>query len=131
MRPYNPPMADTGLILLAHGARDARWAEPFLRLRAKIAAVRTNAMVELAFLEVMAPNLASAVDAMIAGGCRSLRIVPLFLGQGGHVRDDIPRLIAGVSARHPDVAIELTGAIGEDDTVLDRIAAVCVQGLPD
>ncbi|HEY5308802.1 MAG TPA: CbiX/SirB N-terminal domain-containing protein [Casimicrobiaceae bacterium] len=124
-------MADTGLILLAHGARDARWAEPFLRLRAKIAAVRTNTMVELAFLEVMAPNLASAVDAMIAGGCRSLRIVPLFLGQGGHVRDDIPRLIAGVSARHPDVAIELTGAIGEDDTVLDRIAAVCVQGLPD
>ena len=131
MRPYNPPMADTGLILLAHGARDARWAEPFLRLRAKIAAVRTGTLVELAFLEVMAPNLASAVDAMIAGGCRSLRIVPLFLGQGGHVRDDIPRLIAGVSARHPDVAIELTGAIGEDDTVLDRIAAVCVQGLPD
>jgi sirohydrochlorin cobaltochelatase len=124
-------MSDPGLILLAHGARDARWAEPFLRLRAKIAAVRTGTMVELAFLEAMTPDLPSAVDAMVAGGCRSLRIVPLFLGQGGHVRDDIPRLIGAVAARYPDVAIELTGAIGEDDTVLDRIAAVCVQGLPD
>jgi sirohydrochlorin cobaltochelatase len=124
-------MTDPGVILLAHGARDPRWAEPFLRLQRKVAGVRPSAPVELAFLEAMAPDLAAAAAQMIGRGCRSLRIVPLFLGQGGHVREDVPRLVAAVAARHPGVAIEVTAAIGEDDAVLDRIAAACVAGLPD
>ena len=124
-------MADQGLILLAHGARDPRWSEPFERLKSKIAAARPTVDVNIAYLETMTPNLPTAADRMVAGGCRSLRIVPLFLGQGGHVREDVPRLAAAVAARHPDVSIEVTTAIGEDDAVLDGIAAVCVRNLRD
>jgi sirohydrochlorin cobaltochelatase len=124
-------MAAPGLILLAHGARDPRWAEPFVRLERKVAAARPGALVGLAYLEAMAPDLHTAADQLVAAGCRSLRIVPLFLGQGGHVREDIPRLTTALAARHPGVAIEVTVAIGEDEAVLDEIAAVCLRGLRD
>ncbi len=120
----------TGLVLFAHGARDPRWAEPFERLRHKVAALQPDAPVTLAYLELMTPDLPTACAALVAQGATKIRIVPIFLGQGGHVRQDLPALAAQVQALHPDVPIELAIAIGDDDAVLDRIAAVCIGGLP-
>lgn len=122
-------MAATGLILFAHGARDARWREPFERLATKAGAARPDVAVSLAFLELMQPDLAAAADALIARGCRRLRVVPVFLGQGGHVREDLPAVVDAVRSRHPQVDIELRQAVGEDDSVLDRIAALSVADL--
>jgi len=121
----------TGLVLFAHGARDPRWAEPFERLRHKVAALRPDAPVKLAFLESMAPDLPAACAALVAQGALRIRIVPIFLGQGGHVRQDLPALAAQVQALYPAIPIELAIAIGDDDAVLDRIAAVCVGGSGD
>lgn len=120
----------TGLVLMAHGARDPRWREPFERLARKVEAARPSVAVSLAFLELMAPDLAAAADALVARGCTSLRVVPVFLGQGGHVREDLPRLVDAVRARHPGCAIDLRGAVGEDDAVLDAIVASALSGLP-
>jgi sirohydrochlorin cobaltochelatase len=119
----------TGLILFAHGARDARWREPFERLVHKVETARPDLAVALAFLEFMQPDLATAAHALVARGCRKLRIVPVFLGQGGHVREDLPAVVAAVRERHPDLYIDLRIAVGEDDAVLDQIAAVALAGL--
>ena len=123
-------MTNTGLILFAHGARDARWRDPFERLLAKVRAARPDLAVELAFLELMQPDLAQAADRLAAAGCRTLRIVPVFLGQGGHVREDLPAAVEGIRVRHPDLTLELRLAIGEDDAVLDQIVATALAGLP-
>ncbi len=121
----------TGLILFAHGARDPRWAEPFERLRQKVAVSRPRVPVMLAFLELMTPDLGTATAVLAAQGCTSIRVVPIFLGQGGHVRQDLPQLVEDVRARHPAVSFELARAVGEDETVLSRIAEVCVDGVAD
>jgi sirohydrochlorin cobaltochelatase len=44
-------MGKHGIVLFGHGARDARWAEPFERLAAKLRASRGGQPVALAFLE--------------------------------------------------------------------------------
>ena len=124
------PMERTGLLVFAHGARDPRWAEPFERLRHKVEAACPGVPVALAYLELMAPDLPGAADALVAAGCRALRVVPVFLGQGGHVRGDLPDLLAAVSARHPAVRLEILPAVGENDLVLQKIAEVCVSELP-
>ncbi len=118
-----------GLILFAHGARDPRWAEPFERLRAKIRRARPELQVALAYLELMTPDLQTAIDEMVAAGCRKLRVVPVFLGQGGHVRRDLPELVERAAQRHTGLAIELALPLGESDAVLEQMAAVCVDGL--
>jgi sirohydrochlorin cobaltochelatase len=117
------------LVLFAHGARDPRWREPFERLAAKTRAERPGLTVRLAFLEFMDPDLDAAVDDLAAQGYAAIRVVPVFLGQGGHVREDLPATVERVRSRHPRIAIELRQAVGEDDGVLDRIAAVAVAGL--
>ena len=113
-------------VLFAHGARDPRWREPFDRLAAKVEAARPDSTVALAFLELMTPNLGEAVDQLVTSGCRSITVVPIFLGQGGHVRQDLPAAVDAVLQRHPDVQVELRAAIGEDDAVLAAIAQAVV-----
>jgi sirohydrochlorin cobaltochelatase len=121
--------APTGLILFAHGARDPQWAEPFERLRDKVEAACPGAPVALAYLDLMTPDLPGAADALVAAGCRALRVVPVFLGRGGHVRKDLRDLVAVVAARHPAVHVEVLPAIGENDLVLQTMADVCISGL--
>jgi sirohydrochlorin cobaltochelatase len=112
---------DSGLILFAHGARDPRWAEPFERLRDKVRARTDGIPVTLAFLEHLPPGLAEAQ------GVRRIRIVPMFFGRGGHLRDDFPRQFDAVKARLPEVRFEVTLAAGEDEGVLDALAAFATE----
>jgi sirohydrochlorin cobaltochelatase len=115
------------IILFGHGARDARWREPFDRLHARLSALRPDCAVRLAFLELMPPTLADAIAALAAEGIGVVTVVPVFFGQGGHLRRDFPLLIDACRARHPSLDIRVSSAVGEVDSVLDAIAAYCVQ----
>ncbi len=114
---------ERGLILFAHGARDARWAQPFERLRAKVEARSPEMLVALAFLEFREPDLTQAALHMVGHGVRHIRIVPLFFGRGGHLREDFPRQLDSVRRRLPQVEFVVTIAAGEDESVLDALAA--------
>ena len=113
-----------GLILFGHGSREPRWAEPFERLAARVRA-QGFAEVRLAFLELLPPDLDTAAAELIAGGARSIYIVPLFFGQGGHVRSDLTVLVEAVRKRYPGVKFICAAAIGEDDAVIEALAGYC------
>jgi sirohydrochlorin cobaltochelatase len=115
------------LILFAHGARDARWAAPFEAVAAHIRAARPALVVQLAFLEVMSPDLAGAAAACVRRGAGRVDVVPMFLGAGGHVREDLPPLLGALRAAHPGTQFVLHPAIGELDAVTRAMAAAIAQ----
>lgn len=82
------------LILFGRGARDARWREPFDRLASLWKAQQSAAVVELAFLELMEPSLEQAISSLVSAGARAIAVVPVFFGQGGHLRNDFPVLLS-------------------------------------
>ena len=114
------------LVLFAHGARNASWAEPFERLRALTEARMPGVSVSLAFLELMEPRLPAHVAGLAADGVTGVTIVPVFLGQGGHLLRDLPLIVGQLRAEHPQLAIEVAGAVGEDPGVLAAMADYCV-----
>ncbi|SAK39488.1 cobalamin (vitamin B12) biosynthesis CbiX protein [Caballeronia temeraria] len=116
-----------GIILFGHGARDPRWAEPFERLAAKLRDSRGDQPVSLAFLELMSPDLPAAVAQHAADGCDAITVVPVFFGQGGHVRKDLPEIVERCREGHPDIAIHCATAVGEDDAVLEAVAGYCLR----
>ena len=120
------PAANVAVVLLAHGARDPRWAEPFHRVTAAVRAAAPDLPVLLAFLELMSPDLATAARSLAEEGATRIRIVPLFFGQGGHLRNDVPAMVADIAASLPEVALELARAAGDDDRVVDALAAFCL-----
>ncbi|HEY1999817.1 CbiX/SirB N-terminal domain-containing protein [Paraburkholderia sp.] len=122
-------MALHGIVLFGHGARDPRWGEPFVRLAQKLQLARGEAAgpVSLAFLELMEPDLPTAVAEQVAVGCASVTVVPVFFGQGGHVRRDLPAVLEACRDAHPGVQIDCAVAVGEDDSVLDAVALYCLR----
>ena len=81
----------------------------------------------LAFLEFMTPDLVAAGTALVAAGCSSVDVVPLFLGAGGHVRKDIPVLMARLQAEHPAVTFALRPAVGEAPALIATMASVALS----
>lgn len=112
----------TALILFAHGARDPEWANPLRRVQGAIAARAPGRRVELAFLELMAPTLADCVAVLAADGVTRIAVVPMFIAQGGHLKRDLPALLADLRERHPQISLLLAPVIGESASVIDAMA---------
>ncbi|MET3134234.1 sirohydrochlorin cobaltochelatase [Oxalobacteraceae bacterium GrIS 1.11] len=114
------------LILFAHGARAPSWAAPFERLRELTQARMPDVIVALAFLELMSPSLPELVLQMEAAGVDQVTVVPVFLGQGGHVLRDLPLMVGQLRAAHPHMRIKVVEAAGENAGVLAALAEYCV-----
>lgn len=109
------------LILFGHGARDSRWREPFDRLASLWKAQNPDALAELAFLELMQPSLEDAITSLVAAGATEVVVVPVFFGQGGHLRNDFPVLLSACQEKFPGLTLSATPAVGEDLAVLQAI----------
>jgi sirohydrochlorin cobaltochelatase len=118
-----------GLILLAHGARDPGWAAPFESVAERLRALQPGLHVRLAFLEFMAPTLGDALTELAGARCVRVDVLPMFLGTGGHVRRDLPRLLAAGREAHPALEIELHASIGEMPAVAHAMAEAISQQL--
>lgn len=123
-------MADaetSAVVLFAHGSRDARWREPVEAVARRMAELQPGVAVACAYLELVEPDLPTAARRLIADGAHSLRVVPLFLGMGKHVREDLPQLVDALRAAHPAVAFSLAPAVGETPEVIDLLAQVALR----
>jgi sirohydrochlorin cobaltochelatase len=120
-------MSGDAIVLVGHGARDPAWAAPLERVAEALRA-RGN-QVRLAFLEFMAPDITTALDALYRGGTRNVRVVPVFLGAGGHVARDVGEQVAAARALRPDLRVALEPPVGERAEVVEAIAdAIAAAG---
>lgn len=120
-----------GIVLLAHGARDPAWAQPFMAVRDALARSLPTHAVRLAFLESMTPDLATAGAMLATDGCIAVDVVPLFLGQGGHVRKDIPAVVSALQAAHPTTRWHVHPPVGEHPAMIDAMVQVAAMWVND
>ncbi|HKW37033.1 MAG TPA: CbiX/SirB N-terminal domain-containing protein [Burkholderiales bacterium] len=112
-------MSSHSVILLAHGAREPEWARPFHAIRDRLRS--EGVRVELAYLELMEPSIGLAAQLLVAEGAKTITIVPLFLGQGKHLKRDLPGTIADLGRIHAGVMFRATAALGDEPEVLSAI----------
>ena len=111
------------ILLFAHGSRDPEWAGPFRRLEGLLRTRLPGRHIELAFLESMPPTFEEAAARIAGAGKVQVIVAPLFLGQGGHLREDIPNRIALACKRHPGLEFRQLPPLGDAPGVLEAIAA--------
>lgn len=111
-----------GLILLAHGARDPRWAQALHQLAARIRAHRPTLALRTAFLEHQAPDLDGATAELVGMGCTRIALLPAFIGMGSHLRQQLPRLLDGLQQRHPGLELVAHAALLEAAAVQQAAA---------
>ncbi len=116
-----------GIVLLAHGSRDVRWRAPVEAVARQVADLDPAVQVRCAYLELSQPDLRTATAELVAGGATAVRVVPLFLGMGKHLREDLPRLLEELRALHPQVPVNLARAVGEEPEMLDLLARLALR----
>ena len=115
------PNPKSALLLFAHGSSDPGWAAPFVKLKAAIQARDADRRIELAFLERMQPSFDDAVATLQKQGIAEITVAPIFLAIGGHMRNDLPKLIEGTQLR-TGIIFKVLPALGEADVLIGAIA---------
>ncbi|HCF06311.1 MAG: hypothetical protein JG774_1097 [Desulfomicrobiaceae bacterium] len=111
-----------GWIVLAHGSREPRARESFERLVARLGTMVPDCTVVPAYFSLGEPDLPTQVGALAAAGVRHIRILPLFLLDGVHLRRDIPALVAELAQRWPAVEVRLEPGLHDDPGLLALLA---------
>ena len=115
------------VILFAHGSRDPLWRLPMEAVAAQVAATDPQVQVACAFLELTEPDLPTAAAQCVAQGAQQLTVVPMFLGVGRHVREDLPVLMDSLRQQHPGVDIVLQAAVGENPQLVALLAKIALE----
>jgi sirohydrochlorin cobaltochelatase len=116
-----------GIIVFAHGSRDALWKLPIEAVAQEITRRAPELCVRCAYLELSTPTLSEAANELAAAGVQELTVFPLFLGVGKHAREDLPILMDAVRAAHPDVRVHLMPAAGESPALIAALATIAMQ----
>ena len=121
------PTDQRAVILFAHGSRDPLWHKPMEAVAAQMARNRPGSLVRCAYLELSKPDLPSACQELVEAGVCDITIVPMFLGVGRHAREDLPLLAEQLRTTYPQVAIALKPAVGEDQRLIQLLAAISAE----
>lgn len=120
--PASPPP----LVIAGHGTRVNAGAEACAALVDKLRAMLPGVRVEAGFVELTPPTIDVALDTVLADAPAAV-VVPLMIGTGGHVREDIPEAIETAKSRNRDATVIYTRHLGSPAPMLaavhSRIAA--------
>jgi sirohydrochlorin cobaltochelatase len=115
------------IIVFAHGSRDPLWRGPVEAVAEAIRRKDPRVHVACAYLELSTPELPEAVAAAMAQGATEVRVLPLFFGMGKHAREDLPRLMAELTVRYPQVSFQLLPAAGEQQRLTHLLAELALE----
>jgi sirohydrochlorin cobaltochelatase len=101
------------VIFIAHGSRDPHWRDS---VAAMIESLRTDLgrdRVGLAYMDCSPPTLMDVASEAVRVGATSIRVVPLFLTEQGHVNRDIRPMVEQLRDEFQNVVVELLPPVGQ------------------
>lgn len=115
------------LLIAGHGTRDEAGARELLALVERVRALAPGLRAAGGFIELSMPPVASAAADLVDAGARDIVVVPLMLLAAGHVKNDIPALIACLRLQYPGVRFRYGRDLGLHPSLLklidERLAA--------
>lgn len=123
-----------GLLLVAHGSKDAAGVAEARALGDAVATGRPDLAVATGFLELADPPAGVVLEQLVARGCRRITVQPLVLLAGGHGKNDVPAIVLEGRARHPQVEFAFGSPLGVVPELLavghTRLKGAGGDGLP-
>lgn len=124
--PAAVPASPPPLLIAGHGTRVNAGAEAAFALVDKVRSLLPGVRVEAGFVELTPPTIDEALTEVLDGQSAAV-VVPLMIGTGGHVREDIPEAIETAKTTYPDATVVYTRHLGSPAPMIaavhQRIAA--------
>ncbi len=106
-------MENNAIVLLAHGSPDSRWKKSLNKTVLKFKKIFGENKINACFLNFNKPSFKDIVKKLNAKNIKRIKILPLFLGSGGHIEKDIPKLVLSVKKEYAKLKIEMLPSIGQ------------------
>ena len=108
----------SGILICGHGSRAKIAEEEFALLSASLQTRHPTLKVAHGFLEYSAPNIHTALDALIAQGVTTIHAVPGMLFAATHAKNDIPSVLTTYQDKHPEITIKYGQELGLHNEML-------------
>ena len=109
-----------GVLIVGHGSR-RKETEFILESVVEMAKKKISEMpMEIAYMEFSERTIPAGLDSLITQGVDEIAVVPYFLYDGIHIREDIPEALEEYKSEHPGIKIKMGKPLGEDE----RLAAI-------
>ncbi len=112
------------LILIAHGSHNPHWRASVERVVDALQRELGPSAVRLAYMDCAPPTLMDVASEAVRDGVTSIRVLPLFLAEEGHVERDVYPLTEEVRERFPDIAVEQLPPLGKHPEFLEALARI-------
>lgn len=116
----------TGILIVAHGSRERDTDRTLERLREMVEEKFPGITVAEAYMEFRPLNIEAGLLALAEQGIDDIKVIPYFLFEGIHIKEDIPQEIEKFCNKHPGIRVTLGKTLGVDsrlaEVVSDRIS---------
>jgi sirohydrochlorin ferrochelatase len=119
----------TAILLMAHGSRIPEANDAAREVAAMVREMTGQAIVEVAFREMHAPDIQQGIDNCVAQGATRILLLPYFLFMGAHVQHDLPDEIAAARKRHPGLEMVMGTHLGAHRKLAEIVTERIGEGL--
>jgi sirohydrochlorin ferrochelatase len=112
----------TGILLLAHGSREGDTEATMQQITAYVKETLQNDMVAEAYLQFRDRNLEKGLLSLAGRGADTIVVIPYFLFEGVHIKEDIPAELDAFRKNHPGITVTFSKTLGADRRLADIVA---------
>ena len=120
----------TAIILFSHGSLLCGAGETLRALAERMRERGDAPIVEVGYLNYSEPAFETAFERCVAGGATQIVIVPYFLVAGKFVKVDLPRKIAPMRTRYPQIDVRVADAMRFHPLLADALFACAERAAP-
>jgi len=117
-----------GILVLAHGSREKSTEETLQQVVKYLREIFNEEVIETAYLQFSNVNLHTGFENLKTKGVDDIVVIPYFLFEGVHIKEDIPKEIDHYLKENMDVKITMGKTLGADkrlaEILADRIRSV-------
>jgi sirohydrochlorin ferrochelatase len=112
---------NAAIVLLGHGSRLPDSGRAMEKVAQRLKDQFGRRTVKIAHMSMQQPDLDSALTSCIEQGATHVVVIPYFLHEGVHIREDVPEMMEKFAAAHPGVRLALGKGLGYDPLLADIV----------
>ena len=113
------------ILVVAHGSRAKETEATLTAILEMVEKKVTDVHIEHAYMEFSDKTIEKGIEFLVGKGASEIKIVPYFLFEGIHLKEDIPDIVNECMQSYPDVRVVMGQTLGVDerlaDIIVDRI----------
>ena len=114
-----------GVLILAHGSRVKATKDTINEVVDMVREKMGDMPIVISYMEFCEENIEHGIKTLVEAGVDHIKVVPYFLFEGIHIREDIPNELAEIMKDYDGVTLEMGHTLGADerlaDILVDRI----------